>query len=298
VTTHVVTRQQIAYAFGPDIPPVLEVESGDLVTFETLDASSGRIPGGMDIVEYTRVRDPSKVNPASGPVAVRGAVPGDELRVEIVEIGLEGLGWCRLTPGSGVMRDEVTRVEGMLFRLDGDMLVTPRGIRFPTRPMVGVIGTCPADRTWPTADPGLHGGNMDFNDVKVGTICHLPVWLPGGLFGLGDVHAAMGDGEVSGTAVEICGRVTVRVEIVPRTRLAKPWFEQPDEWMTYGVAPTLDEAIRIAVADMATFLQERLGATRAEAFMLVSARGDVRIGQSAHCGLDHTARVLFPKLGA
>ncbi len=289
-------RGQITYHFGSELAPVVEIEPGETVTFETLDASSGRIARASDIPEYTRARDPRRVNPATGPIAVRGAAPNDELRVEILAIQLEKIGWCRLTPGAGVMRDEIDRLHGMIFEVVGDDLVCENGIRFPTRPMVGVIGTCPAEGHYPTAEPGPHGGNLDFNDVTAGTVAHLPVFVPGGLLALGDVHASMGDGEVSGTAVEISARVTVRVDLVKGEARARPWFETADAWLTYGTAPDLEDAVRIAVAEMASFLEGRLRISRPEAFLLISARGDVRIGQSARCGIDQTVRVLFPRL--
>ncbi|MBA2449068.1 MAG: acetamidase/formamidase family protein [Chloroflexi bacterium] len=291
-----VGRERITYHFGPELEPVLEIESGETVTFETLDASSGRVRQASDIPAYMRIRDPGRVNPASGPIAVRGAEAGDELRVEILAIELEDVGWCRLTPGAGVMRDEIDELHGMIFHVVGDELVSETGIRFPTRPMVGVIGTCPAEGRYVTAEPGPHGGNLDFNDVMVGTVAHLPVFVPGGLLALGDVHASMGDGEVSGTAVEISARVTVRVELVKGAARARPWFEAAGCWLTYGTAPDLEEAVRIAVSEMATFLEDRLRVSRPEAFLLISARGDVRIGQSARCGIDQTVRVLFPRL--
>jgi amidase len=137
---------------------------------------------------------------------------------------------------------------------------------------------------------------MDFNDVTVGTICHLPVWVPGAGFGIGDVHATMGDGEVTGSAVEIPAEVTLRATLRKATRLARPWFETPDSWMTYACAPTVEDAQREALSHMATLLSERVGVTRPQAYLLLTARGDVRIGQSADCGLDHTVRVLFPKI--
>ena len=289
-------RDTITYHFGPDVPPVAEIEPGEVVVFETLDASSGRVRSTADIFDYMRIRDPNRVNPATGPIAVGGARPGDELRVEILEIRLDDIGWSRLTPGAGVMRDELTEVHGMVFAVEGDELVAENGVRFPTRPMVGVIGTCPAVGHYPTAVPGPHGGNLDFNDMRVGTVAHLPVWLDGGLFALGDVHASMGEGEVSGTAVEICARVTVRVDLIKGGAAERPWFETADEWMTFGTSPDLEVAVRIAVAEMATFLERRLEVSRPEAFLLITARGDVRIGQSARCGIDQTVRVLFPKL--
>jgi amidase len=294
--THTISREHITYHFGPDVAPVVEIDPGAVVTFETLDASSGRVRRPEDIAAYMQVRDPMRVNPATGPVAVRGAEPGDELRVEILGIELDEVGWSRLTPGPGVFRDELTEMRGMIFRVEGSDLIAENGIRFPTRPMVGVIGTCPRAGHYPTAVPGPHGGNLDFNDMTVGTVAHLPVWLAGARFALGDVHASMGDGEVSGTAVEICARVTVRIDLVKQTGLTRPWFETADSWITFGTAEDLEEAVHLAVAEMAGFLERRLGITRSDAFLLITARGDVRIGQSARCGIDQTVRVLFPKV--
>jgi amidase len=294
--SRLVGRDQITYHFGPDLTAVTEIDSGEVVIFETLDASSGRIRRASDIAEYTKTRDPDRVNPATGPIAIRGATPGDELRVEILEIELGEVGWARLTPGAGVMRQELTELHGMIFRVEGRDLVCESGLRFPSRPMVGVIGTCPAAGRFPTGLPGPHGGNLDFNDVTVGTVAHLPVFVPGALFALGDVHASMGDGEVSGTAVEISARVRTRLELVKQADATRPWFETAEDWFTYGTATDLEEAVRLAVAEMASFLERRLGLSRPEAFLLVTARGDVRIGQSARCGIDQTVRVLFPKL--
>jgi amidase len=178
----------------------------------------------------------------------------------------------------------------------GDELRFDFGVRLPARPMVGVIGTALADRAISTAHPGPHGGNMDFNDVTAGTVAHLPVWGPGALFGIGDVHATMGDGEVSGAAVEISGEVTLRLDLVKGSGLARPWFETPVSWMTYACAPKLEDAQREALGHMGTLLAERLGVTRGQAYLLLTARGDVRIGQAADCGLDATVRVLFPTI--
>jgi amidase len=289
------TRDQITYRFAPDVAPVAEIEPGETVLLETLDAASGRLQRAEDVARFTRERDPNRVNPATGPIAVRGARPGDELRVEILEIRLEPQGYTRFAPGAGVMRDELREPRAMIVRVEGGTLVCDNGLRFPARPMVGVIGTCPADAEYTTAKPGPHGGNLDFNHMTTGIVAHLPVFVPGALFALGDLHASMGDGEVTGTAIEISGEVTVRIDLVRGSGLRKPWFEDAESWITYGNAPDLEEAVRIAVAEMATFLTERLRIDREEAFLLLTARGDVRIGQAARCGIDATAYVLFPQ---
>jgi amidase len=248
-------------------------------------------------------RSSERSNPATGPFRIAGAEPGDELVVHLEAITLGPRGWTRLTVGSGAMKQEIDQtVVSFVDVVDaqpgagGCQLQFDFGVRLPARPMVGVIGTAPADRAISTAHPGPHGGNMDFNDMTVGTIAHLPVRVPGANFGIGDVHATMGDGEVSGAAVEISAEVTLRVELVKATGLQRPWFETPDAWITYACAPRLEAAQREALGHMATLLSERVGVTRDQAYLLLTARGDVGIGQAADCGLDCTVRVRFPKI--
>ncbi len=289
-------RDQITYRFAPDLVPVIEVGPGDQIVLETLDAASGRLRRAQDVARFTRERDPTRVNPATGPIAVSGAEPGDELRVEILSIELASQGYTRFAPGAGVMQAELTQPRAMMVSVQDGMLICDNGIRFPARPMIGVIGTCPASGEYPTALPGPHGGNLDFNDLTTGTVAHLPVFVPGALLALGDLHASMGDGEVTGTAIEISGEVTIRIDLVRDTKLRQPWFETPDAWITYGHASDLEQAVRGAVLEMATFLSERLSVSREEAFLLLTGRGDVRIGQAARCGIDATVRVVFPKV--
>ncbi|MHB1417808.1 MAG: acetamidase/formamidase family protein, partial [Chloroflexota bacterium] len=195
----------------------------------------------------------------------------------------------------GVLAGEMRAPYCRIVRIDGDRAVFSPGISFPIRPMVGVIATAPAEGEITTALPGETGSNMDQNDVKVGAKVYLPVEVPGALFGLGDLHASMGDGEITSNGIEIGGRTTVRVDLVKGRRWPRPWLENATDWITTASAPTLEEAIKVAVRDMVDLLAERLSVVREDAYVLISARGDVRIGQSCG-GLPPTVRVLFPKL--
>ncbi|MBI3976934.1 MAG: acetamidase/formamidase family protein [Chloroflexi bacterium] len=289
------TRDHVTYRFDPQAKPVHEIHSGETVLVETLDAASGRLQRQEDLLPYLAWRGADRTNPATGPFRVVGAEPGDELAVHILEIRLADLGWTRLTKGIGTMKDEIEDHLLSFVRVEGNDLVFDFGVRLPARPMVGVIGTALADRSIPTIQPGPHGGNLDFNDVAVGTVAHLPVWVPGANFAIGDLHAVMGDGEVSGAAVEISGELTVRIDLLKGTGLRRPWFETPDHWLTYACAPKLEDAVRESVGHLATLLADRLAITRAQAYILITARGDVRIGQAADCGIDATVRALFPK---
>jgi amidase len=163
--------------------------------------------------------------------------------------------------------------------------------------MVGVIGTAPAGDGVATADPGPHGGNMDHNDVCVGARVHLPVFVPGALLAVGDVHASMGDGEISITALEIPAEVQVRVDLLKREGLARPWIEFPDRWITTGDGAGAADAIRTAAEEMARLLMRRLALSADEAYMLLSIRGDARVSQCAEPSmLAATARMIMPRL--
>jgi len=291
---HRVRRDQLVYAFDRTIRPVIEIGPGDSLVVETYDASTGRVRTPEDLATYLAVRDPRKVNPAGGPIFVRGARTGDELVVTIERITLTDQGYLRAAPGGPVMPD-VEGPRALIVRVDGGDLVYPNGLRLPARPMVGVIGTAPAQGVVYTADPGPQGSNLDCNAIRVGARVHLPVAVEGALLAVGDVHASMGDGEVAGTGVEINAEVQIRVESLFCGSHGWPWIETDDEVVTTGHGPSVQDAINQAVDRLVRLLGERHGLSRTDAFMVVSARGDVHVGQCCG-GLDATAYASFPKL--
>jgi len=289
----VIRRDQLTYEFSATVRPVAEVDPGDQVVFETYDASTGRIHKPEDLAAYLKIRDVKKVNPAAGPIVVRGAKPGDELVVTIERIDLTDQGYVRVAPGG--VADGIEAPAAIIVTHRDGYLHFPGGIRLPARPMVGVIGTAPAEGVVYTAVPGPQGSNLDCNAITVGSRVHLPVQVAGALLALGDVHAAMGDGEVSGTGVEINAAVTVTVELLPGRAHRRPWIETASQVVSTANASTLEEAVRIAVDGLIELIQERRPMNRSEAYMLVSAYGDVRIGQSCG-GLDATVYATFPNL--
>ena len=176
------------------------------------------------------------------------------------------------------------------------MVLFSDSLRFPVRPMVGVIGVTPAGQDVLTGLPGPHGGNLDLNEVAVGATVYLPIQVEGGLLGLGDVHASMGDGELTSGGIDIGAQVTVRVDLLSGRIWPRPWIETRSKWITCATHPDLTQAIRLATSDMLTLLQEKLGVDAEDALMLVGARGDAKLGQAADLGTDVTACVCFPKL--
>jgi amidase len=227
---------------------------------------------------------------------VRGAEPGDTVVVEILDITLASRGYTGIRPGQGILGHRITEFRTKVLDIVDGMVLFNRWVRFPVRPMLGVIGTAPAGAGVGNLHPGPHGGNMDHNDVRVGARVHLPVFVPGALLALGDVHASMGDGEASITALEICSEVGVRVDLLKGERLARPRIEFPDCWITTGDGPLATDAIRVACEEMADLLQRRLGLDAEDAYMLLSIRGDVRVSQCCEpSAVAATARVVMPR---
>ena len=228
---------------------------------------------------------------------MRGAEPGDTLCVEIQDIQLASQGFIGIKAGTGNLGHLAENYVTKIIRIEGDTAHFDDRISFPVRPMVGVIGTAPAGEAVPTLYPGPHGGNMDHQDATVGSRVYLPVFVEGALFGLGDVHAAMGDGEISMLGIEICAEVIVGIELIKGESIARPWIETADAWITTGDAPKLVDAITIACEEMASLLQRKLAISFEEAYLLMSATGDVRIGQVCNPNnFPATIRVIFPKI--
>ena len=211
----VVARDQVVWGFGPDMEPVLEVDPGALVTFETNDCFTGQIRTESDLVTGI---DFERVNGATGPVAVRGAEPGDSLIVEILEVKTVSVGVATIIPEIGQLIGGVQSPLTQLFRVEGDTVHMNDRISFPLRPMVGVVGVASDGETVSNAYAGRHGGNLDNHMHGRGSRIFFPVKQPGGMFAVGDMYAAMGDGEVCGTGVEIAGEVTVRFDLLKGTQ--------------------------------------------------------------------------------
>jgi amidase len=208
---HVVTRDQVIWGFGPDLEPVLEVEPGATVRFETNDCFTGQIQSEADLVSDI---DFSRVNSATGPVAVRGAEPGDSLVVELLEVRPGPRGFATIIPEFGQLIDDVKSPVTYVFDVDDETIRMNDRISFPLRPMVGVVGVATDGEEITNGWAGRHGGNLDDHKHGPGAKLFFPVRQPGGMFAVGDMHASMGDGEICGTVVEIGGEVVARFDVL------------------------------------------------------------------------------------
>ena len=217
--------------------------------------------------------------------------------LEILEIRPGPVGYTTIRPTWGLIAGVADRPEAKILRVEGGDVVFAPGIQFPIRPMIGTIGTAPAGEPVSNMYAGAHGGNMDNNDIAPGAAVFLPVNVPGALFGLGDVHASMGDGELSGGGFDLPSEVTLRVGLKKGMALRWPRLERDGHIGTMAAHADCVETMRIAVEEMANILRERLKLSRADALMLLSVRGDVQVCTCHnHPRAGFTMRVTFPKL--
>jgi acetamidase/formamidase len=275
-------------AWDSTVPPVLVVGSGETVTFDVLDASCGQITADSTLDDLLAL-DFSRVDQVAGPIAVAGAEPGDTLEIELLDVVPADWGWTAAIPDFGLLADEFPGGALRVTRLgDGTAEFLP-GVRIPLAPFCGVLGVAPTGPAQSTIPPTDTGGNMDTRHLTVGSRLWLPVQVPGALFSLGDGHAAQGDGEVCGTAIETPVRVSVRLTIRRDVTVTAPEFETAGPlgastntagWLaTDGVGPDLFQAARDAVRRMIDRLGARHGLGAADAYMLVSVAGDLRISE-------------------
>ena len=296
---HVLTRDQIIWSFGPDLEPVLEVEPGAVVRFETNDCFTGQIQSEDDLV--TEI-DFSRVNSATGPVAVKGAEPGDSLVVELLEVNPGPTGFATLIPGFGQLIEHVRSPLTRVFQVEGDTVHMNERVSFPLRPMVGVVGVATDGDVIGNGWAGRHGGNLDNHLHGPGARIYFPVRRPGGLFAVGDMHASMGDAEICGTGVEIAGEVVARLDLLKGKQATWPVTELPDRWVAHATGETADdfmEALRRVSEEAARLLVDEWGFTMEEAFVFLSVACDAGICQACRPqDFSTIARIEIPKIAA
>ena len=277
--------------FGWDnsLGAAMEAAPGDELEFETLDSSGGQLTESSTAA-HVGILDFAKVNPVTGPVRVDGAEPGDALVVELLDFEPTGWGWTGIIPGFGLLAEDFAEPFLHVSRYGADVVEFLPGVKLQTRPFPGTIGLA-------LVEPGLHsvvppraqGGNLDVRDLTRGAKLYLPVAVDGALFSLGDTHAAQGDGEVCGTAIETAMKVRVRLELVKGAGFSAPRYELPAAaasepmpkgfYATTGVAPDLMQATKDAVRAMIDHLGREYGLEPNMAYALCSVAVNLRISE-------------------
>jgi acetamidase/formamidase len=289
---HTIHDHQSHYGWNNQNPPAVTVAPGKTVEFHPKDSSGGQISSRSTVADLATL-DFGLVNPVAGPVYVDGAMPGDAIKVTLLGFAPSGWGWTANIPGFGLLADQFPEPALHIWSYDSATLAPAMygpGGRVPLKPFCGTIGLAPAE-------PGQHsvvpprrvGGHMDIRDLAEGAELYLPVEVPGGLFSVGDTHAAQGDGEVCGTAIESPCSLQAKFDLIKGANLAFPRFTTPGPVsrhldskgyeVTTGIGPDLMIGARNAVMGMIDLLSRRYNMASVEAYMLCSVCADLRISE-------------------
>lgn len=285
--------EQVFFAFSADNGPALHIASGDTVRIRTKDCFGNQLQTPDDSIDQL---DWDNINPATGPLFVEGAHPGDVLKVELLKIEVDRQSALCTGQDEGTLGDLFhDGLHSILKPVEDGMLLWGDGIALECAPMIGVIGVAPADgESINCGTPGRHGGNMDNTMVSEGATIYFPLEAEGALFGCGDLHAVMGDGEIGVSGAEIAGYVTARLTVLDSLSITNPVLENAGYLSTIASAPTFDEAADQAVHDMVDLLEGHLqGIDTPDLVMLLSLCADVQVCQIVDPL--RTARFVVPK---
>jgi len=289
---YTIHRHHHHFGWDNSIVPAQKVAPGSTIEFECVDSSGGQLSPDSTVADIAAL-DFSKINPVTGPIYVDGAEPGDALKITIEGFKPSGFGWTANIPGFGLLADDFKEPALNLWHYDATSLAPAlygKNARVPLKPFAGTIGNA-------LAEPGLHtvvpprrvGGNLDIRDLAAGTVLYLPVEVAGALFSVGDTHAAQGDGEVCGTAIESQMNTVLTIDLVKDARLKMPRFTTPGPVtrhldakgyeVTTGIGSDLMEGAKAAVSQMVDLLSRQHGMDPVDAYMLCSVCGDLRISE-------------------
>jgi len=286
-----ITRNYITHILSKDNPPCGRIKAGETVAFETYDCFTNQFLPEEATFENV-VRKPG--NPATGPLFIEGAMPGDMLKIDIVDIVLGPVGVVMLGPGSGSEKDFFSQKTLKRIPVMDGFAHYSEQLKLPITPMIGVIGVAPGGDGVSTITPMDHGGNMDCTQIRKGVTLYLPVFAEGALLSLGDLHAIMGDGEVEDCGLEIEGKAVLRVDVVKnRNCVPYPMIETSEKLITIASAEDVEAAWRKAVRQMYGFLKEKIGLDDNDAGMLLTMAGDLVICQTVNPM--KTVRMEFPR---
>lgn len=278
------------FSFDKDLEPVLKVPSGETVRIRTKDCFGNQLQGPEDQLSEI---DWEAINPATGPIYVEGAVAGGALKVHIDNIELDAQTSSCTGKDEGVCGDRFSDWATHFCKVEDGKVVWDERLSIPLAPMIGVIGVAPEGEPVNCGTPGKHGGNMDNTAIAAGATLYFPVAVDGALFGCGDMHAVMGDGEVSVSGAEVAGYATVTLTALPELSVPNPLIENETHFGIIVSAESLDMASELAVQQMVDLLASRTNESEADLVMLLSLVADVRVCQMVDP--EKTVRFMVPK---
>jgi amidase len=297
-----VSSKTVYYSLSPFHEPAAEMEPCETILVETRDALGGVITAEQSLERLLAEGAlPQFFNPVTGPIYVNGTSRGDTLVVEILDIKLSEKGTTVNLPGFGGLTapylQENLSAETRISEIRNGSIHFPladgRTVQIPIKPLIGTIGTAPQLEAQLSTKPDRHGGNMDCPDVTVGCRLLLPVFVKGALLFMGDVHAAQGDGEIGGVAIESSSEITVRVNVLKKRNIRWPRIVSEDEIMTVCSSASLEHAVKAAFTELVLWLEDEFELPRMDAYMLCTQVAKARICQVVN--ERYTVAAKFPR---
>jgi len=290
------TPQTVHWGFlDATLPPALTIVSGDSVTIDCVSGLPGVLPApdsgftvSADLADIlATVKKGTGNHIYTGPICIEGSKPGDVLEIHVRDIELrQDWGWNIFRGYMGTLPEDFPYFHSTILELDRtkNQAVMPCGLRVPMRPFFGQIAVAPRIDygRQNSKEPRDFGGNLDCKELTAGSTLYLPVLSPGALFSTGDGHAAQGDGEVNGTAIETALRGTFEFRVRRDLSWTMPHAETASHYITFGLDPSLDAAAKQALRAMIDWIVEMTGISRTEAYSLCSFACDLRVTQTVN----------------
>jgi len=270
------SKEHTIFSFDANTAPAYEIDAGSILKIETSDEGYYLLSHGIPEEQLKK-----KTNPVTGPVYIRGARVGDVLSIEILAIEITRA-WSVWLKNYGSLGDKTSETQVSEIPIRDNRLILSSRLCVPLDPMVGCIGVAPKKGIGSTVAPiGKWGGNMDLRELRVGTTILFPVFHPGALLSMGDLHAAMGTGELCCMAIEAAGTVTVRVNVERNRKLEFPRLQLNNATVCIGLGNKLEQAELKAIDQAYEVLTEELGLQPLEAFAYASSSLELRLGGPA-----------------
>jgi acetamidase/formamidase len=297
--------EKVHFTWDADNEPVLEIDSGDTVVVWTRDVSDNQITPDSDTSVIASLNW-DRVYPLNGPIAVRGAAPGDTLAIEVLDIHTQGWGWTAILPGLGLLPDDFPDAYLRIFDTShGDVAYMRDDIVIPLEPFFGTMGVCPAGaKAQPVMPPGIFGGNMDTRQLTRGSTLYLPVQVDQALFSCGDAHGAQGDGEVCVTGLEAPMFASLRFTLEQGRSIPGPQYRTPAPltprvdsapfYGTTGIGGDLYVAAQEAIRAMVDHISSTYELGREDAYLLCSLVVDLKISEIVDAG-QYIVSALLPE---
>lgn len=272
---NIIRKENYTFTFSNSNKPVSFIKPGNNIVFETHDCMCSQISCETDNLDGI---DFGKVNPATGPLYIEGAMPNQTLKVTVQSIDLDNYGVAMTGPGLGVLGEKLDKMTHNILNIKENSAIF-KNIELPLNKMIGVIGVAPNSEPINCGTPGNHGGNMDCKVIGEGSIVYLPIYTPGALLSVGDVHAVMGDGEIGVSGAEVGAKVDLKVDLISNFKINNPIVETYDAYYTIASAQTLDDAYKISVEDMFEILLSKCSLNKNDLIMLMSLTCDIEVCQ-------------------